>query len=167
MEADLWTYFNNKLIIDYDNTKLYLNDETNKLIIPYISVSGKKRNETPSNYYKFYMGGRSWMLHRVIFISYHKFIPEVVDHIDGDYLNCHIGNLRGVTYRENSLNRKKPTNNTTGVIGVTKCKDKFRASIYNDCKKINLGTFDTLEDAKEARKNAEEHYGYHTNHGKR
>lgn len=166
-DMELWDYFNSKLIIDFSETIIFNREKPDIPIKPYISVSGKKRNEIPSKYYKFYMDGKNWMLHRVIFISYHKFIPKIVDHIDGDHLNCHIDNLRGVSHRENSLNRKTPSNNSTGIIGVCKSKDKFRASIYDNGIKINLGLFDKLEDAREARIRAEIEYGYHQNHGKR
>lgn len=61
------------------------------------------------------------------------------------------------------LRQKVPKNNSTGVIGVTTktLKNgaiKYLAYITIKKKKIYLGTFDTLEEAKQARLDAEEKY---------
>lgn len=51
------------------------------------------------------------------------------------------------------------TNNTTGVKGVY-CtpRGKFQAAIHVAAKRIHLGTFDTLDEAAYARKDAEDRY---------
>ena len=53
------------------------------------------------------------------------------------------------------LNQKPYKVNTTGVRGVYMQKGKFRAQIQYKGKKYHIGLFDTLEEAKEARKIAE------------
>lgn len=56
------------------------------------------------------------------------------------------------------LNQKLSKNNTTGVKGVTKVKNRYRANITISNKKIFLGSFETLSEAARARKRAEEKY---------
>lgn len=41
--------------------------------------------------------------------------------------------------------------NTTGIRGVSKVKHGFRADIYRNGKQTNLGTYDSFQDAVEAR----------------
>ena len=53
------------------------------------------------------------------------------------------------------LNQKPYKVNTTGVRGVYMQKGQFRAQIQYKGKKYHIGLFDTLEEAKEARKIAE------------
>lgn len=51
---------------------------------------------------------------------------------------------------------KLPTNNTTGVKGVYLIRGKYVAKIVFQKKQYILGSFDTLEEAAEARKEGEE-----------
>jgi len=78
------------------------------------------------------------MLHRVIMDA-----PSglIVDHINGDRLDNRKCNLRLVTSKQNSANRKS--------IGAYYYKhiDKWRAIIFIDNKKTHLGNFDTKEEA--------------------
>lgn len=58
-----------------------------------------------------------------------------------------------------SFDQKKSKNNTSGVKGVSKQKNgRYRAYINLKRKQIHLGIFDTLEEAKEARLEAEKVY---------
>lgn len=152
---------------DYDTGEVYSKQECRK-IIPYVSASGVRRNEEPSKYYKFSFKGKKFLLHRVLYISKHRLITDVVDHINGNTLDNRIYNLRGVSHRENSLNRKLSSLNSSGTTGVHLAKNgKYIASITISGKKIWLGAFAEIEDAKTARMNAEIENGFHENHGKR
>lgn len=80
----------------------------------------------------------------------------VVDHINGDPLDNRRSNLRLVTHQQNIRNRGGPqANSSTGLLGVSRKRSKWRAYINVDGKQINLGVFDTPEAASEARKEAE------------
>ncbi|MFC2176665.1 HNH endonuclease [Bacteroidota bacterium] len=69
--------------------------------------------------------------------------------IDGDVLNARVENLEWVTM--NVLRRQmKNFKSKTGYRGVTKEKNRFRAVIYHERKAINLGFFDTAEEAAKA-----------------
>jgi hypothetical protein len=91
---------------------------------------------------------------------------QLIDHINGDRADNRIVNLRQTTQSENMRNRRKSTNNTSGYVGVYKVGAKWRARISVDSKNMNLGIYDTIEQAVQARKQAEIDYGYHENHGR-
>jgi hypothetical protein len=89
-----------------------------------------------------------------------------VDHIDNNRINNHFSNLRWATTSENGRNSKISKRNTTGVKGV--CYDKrgnnWRAKIIIDGISINIGSYKTLEEAKQARiKKANDVFGEFVN----
>ncbi|MBA1157754.1 HNH endonuclease signature motif containing protein [Microvirga mediterraneensis] len=85
---------------------------------------------------------------------------ETVDHIDGIPANNAWANLRAATFKENSRNRGRLPNNTTGYPGVSRQRRRFRARIVVDGKPIELGSFDTKEAARDAyNAAAKEHFG--------
>lgn len=65
-----------------------------------------------------YLRGRykkhRFMVHQIVFLMHHGFIPECVDHIDGNIQNNRIENLRQATTAQNAYNQKLHTNNTSG-----------------------------------------------------
>lgn len=91
-----------------------------------------------------------------------------VDHVNGNPSDDRIANLRAVPHHVNNQNNRKPTNNSSGFVGVSPCKKsrKWEAYITANKKHIRIGTFDTLEAASVARKAAEVELGFHPNHGR-
>src|ERR1700760_30818 len=90
----------------------------------------------------------------------HRPSPEMtLDRIDptGNY---EPGNVRWATRAIQSRNTRVHCTNKTGVRGVSWSKQKscYRAQISVDNRSVHLGYFDTIEDAKLARKNAEGFY---------
>jgi len=77
---------------------------------------------------------------------------KIVDHINGNTLDCRKENLRICTHAENIRNSKTYKTNTSGVKGVTWYKklNKWCAQIQVDKKKINLGYFLSIKDAEKA-----------------
>lgn len=75
-----------------------------------------------------------------------------IDHIDGNRANDCLTNLRMVTSGQNTINRGKQKNNTTGAIGVHfhKRLGRYTVAIGIDKVQIHLGCFDDLIDAKAA-----------------
>lgn len=75
----------------------------------------------------------------------------VVDHIDGDKLNCTQENLCITTHSQNMSNRAKhimpSTTPQSNYVGVTRTGTKWTATIRKDSIKHNLGTYDTEEEA--------------------
>jgi hypothetical protein len=89
------------------------------------------------------------------FLSLHRYIlnapkGSIVDHIDGNTLNNCKLNLRICTQKDNARNRKMCFDNKIGYRGVTETKyHKYRANIFYNHKSINLGIYDTAEEASE------------------
>jgi hypothetical protein len=109
--------------------------------------------------------------HRVAWAIHYGEWPDEIDHINGDPTDNRIENLRNVTHRENARNRRIPTNNTSGRMGVqwSKRHNKWLAFIRSEKRRGNahLGLFDKFEDAVKAREAAEQANGYHANHNRR
>jgi len=106
--------------------------------------------------------------HRLAWLYMYGHLPEEIDHIDGDKTNNAISNLRSVSHSQNLRNTKKNTRNTTGIVGVTyRAKQgKWLAYITVNRKRIHGGIFGTMEEAVEARKELEQKYDFHPNHGR-
>lgn len=102
------------------------------------------------------VGKRIIYLHRYIM----NFPDGVVDHINHNTLDNRKENLRVVSNADNIRNGTVRINNKTGVNGVyfRKDRNKYIARIKVNYKSINLGSFDTLEEATKVRKNAEIKY---------
>lgn len=84
-----------------------------------------------------------------------------VDHIENDRKNDNRKyNLRICTLQENNMHRKIAKNNTSGITGVYwhSYINKWTAFIYYKGKKIDLGSYDSFEQAKKKRLKAEMEY---------
>lgn len=106
--------------------------------------------------------------HRLAMIYVNGFCGEEVDHIDGNTSNNSLDNLRDVNGKENSKNCSKPKSNKSGVIGVSfdSINRKWRSTIKVNYKQIHIGRFNSFDAAVKARKQAEQKYGFHENHGR-
>ena len=107
--------------------------------------------------------------HRVAWAIYHGSWPEnEIDHINGNPSDNRIKNLRDVPPSINCQNMPIKSNNTSGHLGVhwSKLEEKWKSFINIKGKRINLGTYSSLEHAIEARRAAEVEHGFHENHGR-
>ena len=110
--------------------------------------------------------GKNYRIHRLAMLYVYGSIPRLVDHIDQNKLNNRIDNLRSATFFQNSSNQCLPKNNTSGHIGVAKVDNRYQARIKYKGKVRHIGSYLTIDEAIQARKNAEVKYGFHPNHGK-
>ncbi len=131
---------------------------------------GKKAGTINKNgYCDLHVFGNHIYAHRACWaIHYGSYPTQNIDHINGDSCDNRIANLRDVTVRQNAQNMRKNKLNKSGVTGVfwDSARAKWNSSIRHGGN-INLGRFDTFEDAVNARKIAEIKYGFHPNHGTR
>ena len=115
--------------------------------------------------------GKKYLLHRLIWVYHYGDIEEqhTIDHIDGDCFNNKIENLRKCCHTSNMRNTKRNKRNTSGQMGVSWYpkygKWLVRIGIGNK-KRKTLGYYDNYEEAVAVRKQAEEEYTYHSNHGR-
>jgi len=95
--------------------------------------------------------GKMIYMHRIIMNAPKEF---EVDHINGNMLDNRKENLRICTRSQNHMNRDYPIGKS-GARGVTICKKtgKFIASIRHDGVKVNIGTFNTVNEASIAYSN--------------
>lgn len=106
-------------------------------------------------------------VHRIIFVMHHGYVPEQVDHIDGDRSNNRIENLRAATPITNGYNRKNGVNNTSGTKGVTwhVSNKKWQVRINVNGKRKAFGYYDDLELAELVAVEARNKYhGAYANH---
>ena len=92
--------------------------------------------------------------HRLAWFITYGYLPNIIDHIDGDGLNNRINNLRECTNSQNQMNTGKPSSNTSGVKGVSwRSRDNvWQVRIGFSGKYIWLGSFKRIEDAEQAYK---------------
>lgn len=95
-------------------------------------------------------------LHRLVMDAHEN---EIVDHIDWDKSDNRKSNLRIATKSQNNTNIKRKSNNRSGYTGVKMAKSgKYVAQITANKHRVHLGTFDTIQEAVEARRTAEKQY---------
>jgi len=97
--------------------------------------------------------GRLYRAHRVIWAMQTGACPvHHIDHVDGNPSNNRMENLREATHGENSYNRGRQNNNTSGYKGVSwsATNKKWRAQIVKNGKRRHLGYFLCQEKAHQA-----------------
>ncbi len=155
-DKDLINRFN--FCFYYSEGRLYWN--------PNMRLANKEAGYAdPSGYIQVRVGigngkHRLFLVHRVIFAMHNGYLPELVDHVDRNPANNLISNLRDASKTLNTINTGIPSNNSSGIKGVSwhAKAQKWSAQIKVSGKKIHLGTFKLIEDARTARKTAENLY---------
>ena len=110
-----------------------------------------------SGYAKSMIFGKRVMFHRMVMNAP---VEMEVDHINHNTLDNRRENLRVVSHIVNMANRGLQTNNKTGMNGVSfmKSNSRYYAQINVNGKRMYLGCYKTIEEAKEARLKAEKEY---------
>lgn len=96
-------------------------------------------------------GGR-YLAHRLAWLYVHGEWPKgVIDHINGIPLDNRIANLREADIQINAQNlHKARSDSLTGIQGITKVWNRWRAQIHIDGSSRYLGSFATPEEAHAA-----------------
>lgn len=121
-----------------------------------------------NGYVRINISGKKYLAHRLFWFYLYGVWPSEIDHINHNRSDNRLCNLRLVSRQENQRNRSINKNNTSGFPGVGWRKEvgKWQATITVSYEVKNLGHFDNISDAVEARRVANIRYGYHDNHGK-
>jgi hypothetical protein len=105
------------------------------------------KKTTHNLYAKRALNGKTISMHQIILEPQ---VGYIVDHINGNGLDNRKENLRLCTHSENMKNIKVRKDNSSGVRGVSwnKTAKKWHCQIQNNGKKIYLGLYKDLEEAK-------------------
>jgi hypothetical protein len=90
---------------------------------------------------------QKYFVHQVVFLMQHGYIPEIVDHIDGDTNNNKIENLRASNKSLNACNSKTRSDNSSGRRGVYwhKKSSKWMCQIVANKTPVYLGLHEDFE----------------------
>jgi hypothetical protein len=123
-------------------------------------LKSKKAGYLSNNYILVMVDGKNYPLHRLVFLMINGFLPNLIDHIDGNPLNNTIENLREATKSENNCNAKARCTNGTNIKNVVfvKEKRKYKVQITKDSKYIFIGYFNDIELAELAAIEARQKY---------
>ncbi len=103
--------------------------------------------------------GKYFLATRVVWLMNIGAWPTTqLDHINMNPTDDRMENLRPATHAQNCWNKTVRSDSTIGVKGVTMCRDKFQARMQVNKQRINLGTFDTIEEASAAYNAAAQKY---------
>ncbi len=129
--------------------------------------AGYNRKTNEKEYCFIRLNYRLYRAHRLVWLYVHGFMPEYIDHIDGNGLNNKLVNLRPATSQENNQNVKRRIDNKSGITGVFwfKRTKKWMVYIGTGKHRENIGYFKDKFEAICQRKSAEVRNGYHENHG--
>jgi hypothetical protein len=117
----------------------------------YKAYNGKKAGHVhKTGYWRIKLNKENYQAHRIIFAMHHGFMPEFIDHIDGNRSNNKIENLRQATKQQNNWNRAIQKNNSSGIKGISWREDckKWIACCRVNYKLVYLGLFNEIEEAK-------------------
>ena len=157
-----------KIIKDFENYSVsnlgrLRNNKTDKILKPQLNTHGYYFVTLCSDGNKY-----KKLIHKLVG---ELFIPNplnksCIDHKNNIKLDNNVNNLHWATNRENNMNQKLSSNNSSHYKGVTfyKPMNKWRAQIMINGKMKHLGLFDKIEDAVNCRvKKAQELFGEYIN----
>lgn len=156
MKEDNLTHENLKSILNYDaNTGMF-----KWLISPSIGtrkgyLAGSLSHD---GYIHIVIRSKSYLAHRLAwFYTHGEWPPKQIDHINRVRDDNRLLNLRLADSYLNAQNQGLRKCNTSGVkgVGIHKTTKKWRATIHHNNKRIHIGLYDNLQDAKLAREIAE------------
>lgn len=102
-------------------------------------------------YVELFVDGRLYRAHNLAWYYVHGTWPiKRLDHHDLDKANNAIANLREATNSQNGGNNRIRLKNLTGFKGVTPYRERFKAAVMVNRKRIHLGVFTTPEQAAAA-----------------
>lgn len=104
-------------------------------------------------YLKVSINSVKYSIHRLIWMWHHGYWPPYIDHINGDTYDNRIENLRECTPTQNAGNASRGP-----MRGIEKHGRKYRVRICTNYGKIELGSYETLDEALAARADGHREY---------
>ena len=161
---------------EYEKISEYLSYDSRSGLVTWIKDKGRAKSGDiagtifgSEGYLRLKIFGKNYLVHRIAWLlNYGEFPNEQIDHINHISSDNRLSNLRAVDMVENSKNKSKYKNNTSGVSGVhwNKRSNMWASVISVSGKQVHLGYHVEFSEAVNARKNAEVLYGFHDNNGK-
>jgi len=151
------------MILSIKGYTFLIDDEDYEKVMKYTWQINKQQEKLGRIYLQTRLPSKEGRKH----ISFHRYIMgcingdgKIVDHRDGNTLDCRKSNLRFCTKLENARNCKRNSKNTSGYKGVSYRKDikKWIAGVYIKKHRIHLGYFPTPELARDAYVEASKKY---------
>ena len=137
-----------KSILDYDCQTGIFTWKIRKARCVYIGAVAGCRDHR--NYIIIGIDKKMYYAHRLAWLYVNGILLDEIDHINLDKEDNRICNLRPADRFDNSHNKGLQKNNTSGFKGVWFEGKKWRSRIKIKNKKINLGSFNTPEEAHAA-----------------
>lgn len=106
---------------------------------------GKKVGCMKNGYLGLKINKKDYRVHRIIYLMHHGYMPEFIDHIDGNPLNNNVENLRECTKSQNNYNSKIPSTNTSGMKGLKKKGRRWAVEFWIDGKPKWFGSYKEKE----------------------
>lgn len=107
-------------------------------------------------------------LHRIIFLYHHGYLPDIIDHINGDRYDNRIENLREANTYQNRQNSRIYSTSKSGVKNVywqANC-NKWRVTFTINGKRKDFGLYTDIEEAKQvATSMCDKYFKDFANHG--
>jgi hypothetical protein len=128
---------------DYKNGRLYWKEmpyKRNDLIgMEAGTLDGDRRQIT--------IFKKHYKTHRLVFLMFHGYLPDEVDHIDGNPLNNNIENLRPATRSEQLCNTGLRKTSKSGAKGVSwdSGRNKWTVVVTKNKQTMYRNRFDDLE----------------------
>jgi hypothetical protein len=146
-------------LFDYDDGKLFYksNNEPAKIYV----TKGHR-------YARIKFDKQEFKLHRIIFLYHKGYLPDIIDHINGDRYDNQIENLREANTYQNRQNSRIYSTSKSGVKNVYWCKSskKWRVSMHINGEKHIFGHYADLEEAKQvATSMRDKYFQDFANHG--
>jgi hypothetical protein len=149
-------------LFDYSDGKLFW-----KVNLTTRNYIGREAGSPAHGYKTVMVNGRNWRIHRLVYLMHYGYLPDVIDHINGDRSDNRIENLRDAGTVGNARNARMRSNNRTGVKGVSwdKNRDKWvvRVKANGRINQKYVSDFNTA--AKVAAGMRQALHGEYANHG--
>lgn len=91
---------------------------------------------------------KHYAIHRLVFLLTQKWLPDCIDHIDGNPGNNNAENLRAATRLQNQHNRRANAKSKTGIKNVNPHQGKWNVRFSIAGKTKHIGCYEDLEFAE-------------------